>query len=121
MNEVFINTKLSGTNVIEQEITVTEKGKLFSITITTVVIDASYYPPAPDPYTTLGQVLLTSLKNDAAKSGFGELDFMNIGGIFAKDNAFFFGIKGFKFKMEQTRLFLLTISPTTQLMSASNL
>ena len=121
VNEVFIDTKLSGTNVIQQEVTITEKGKLYSISISTIVIDASYYLPAPDPYTTLGQVLFTSLKNDATKSGFGQLDFMNLGGLFSKDNAFFFGIKGFKFKMEQTRLFLLTISPTTQLISASNL
>jgi hypothetical protein len=54
INEVFINTKRKGTtNIIQQEITVTEKGKLYSISITTILIDKTYYP-SPDPYTTLG-------------------------------------------------------------------
>lgn len=44
---------------------------------------------------------------------------MNSEGLFSKDNVFFFGIRGFKFKMEQTRLFLLTIS--TQATFISNL
>ena len=121
MNEVNVNTKLNGTTIIQQEVTVTEKGKLNYISITTILIDSTYYP-VPNDYKILGQVLQTTLRNDGPpKTGFDQLDFMNKGGLFTKDNGFFFGMRGFKFKMEQTRMFLLTISPTTQLMSVSNL
>lgn len=100
INEVYISTKWVDAKNYEHKVTVGEKGRLYSITIMTILIKSDYYPASPDPFTTLGQILSTSLKNDGPpKSGFSQLQFMNVGGLFTKDNAFFFGIKGFKFKM----------------------
>ena len=73
---MYISTTLVGTNTIEQKVTVGEKGRLYSITITTILINSNYYPASPtiDPFTTLGQVLSASLKNDGPpKSGFKKL------------------------------------------------
>lgn len=93
--------------MIKHTVTVGEKGRLNFISITTILIETGFYPN-PNDYTRLGYSFETRL---TSTDGWLIFDAISKGLLLdTTDNSLFFGINGFNFTMEGTRLFLLDIA-----------
>lgn len=93
-----------------------EQGQLNFISITTILVSTDFYP-TPNTFIYLGYAFETTI---TSTDGFTTLQAISDGGLLtSSSSSLFFGIRGFNFTMEGTRLFLLDIA--TQAPFRSNL